>query len=167
MFCPGCGAQNTVEQKFCRACGLNLEQSAQSLIEQTPSEKRSELKTAERRLEKFGTIAFGGLGVVGLMAVVGMIYKIFMKFIWDGSSVISGVIFILLLIFAVLGIAYVIFNESLKEKKLAARNPHNEPALKTVNTAKLLEERQFDSIPSVTEDTTKLLGVEKKTQTFE
>lgn len=164
MFCPNCGANNTTDQKFCRSCGLNLEQTALSLLEQKPSGVRAGLTLAEKRLEKLGNIAFGGLGIVGLMAVIGMIYTIVVKFILSGSSIISGIIFILLLIFAVLGIAYVIFNESLKEKKLAAKNPHIEPSIESVDTGKLLDENQFEPVPSVTEDTTKLLRVRIKTK---
>ncbi len=163
MFCPGCAAKNSVDQKFCRSCGLNLEMTAQSLLEQKPGDKLAKAGIAEKRLEKFGNIAFGGLILVGIVAVLGMIYTIFQKFIMSGEGIISGIIFILLLIFAMLGIAYVIFNESLKEKRLAAKNPHIEPSVESADTDRLLEEGSFDPIPpSVTEDTTALLGVKQK-----
>lgn len=34
MYCPDCGKTNSAEQKFCRACGLQLEQVVQSLVAQ-------------------------------------------------------------------------------------------------------------------------------------
>lgn len=149
-------------QKFCRSCGLNLEQTAQSLVTQKPSAKLADIQVAEKRLAKFGNIAFGGLGVVCVAAVIGMIYTILSTFILSGENPIAGVIFILFLIFATLGLAYVLFNEHLKEKKLAARNPNIEPEIEGTPTGTLLEEKHFEPMPSVTENTTELLGIERK-----
>ena len=162
MFCPGCGSKNSVDQRFCRSCGLNLEQTAQSLVSQKPSAAVADLKVTEKRLEKFGNIAFGGLGVVCLAAVIGIIYAIVDAFILSGENVIAGIIFILFLIFAMLGLAYVLFNEHLKEKKLAARNPNMQAEIEGTPTGKLLEEKHFEPVPSVTENTTELLKIERK-----
>lgn len=38
MFCPNCGEQNSLEQKFCRNCGINLEQTAAFVREQSAGE---------------------------------------------------------------------------------------------------------------------------------
>lgn len=166
MYCPGCAAENSVEVKFCRSCGLNLEQAAESLLAQMPNGRRTDLEKSQRRLDRLGTVAFGGLGLVGLIGVIAMIYAILVKFILNGASVISGVIFIALLVFAVLGLTYVIINESLKEKKLKARNPYFDTASEKTDTNKLIEERDFQPVPSVVESTTSLLDVrtgQKKT----
>ena len=164
MYCPSCSAQNSVEQKFCRSCGMNLEMSVTSLLEQFPNGERVDLQRQEKRLEKFGTIVFTGFGVVCSAAVIGIIYAIFDAFILGGENVVAGVIFILFLLFAALGLTYVVINENLKEKKLAARNPNVEPLLKGVGTGKLLEEGHFEPVPSVTEGTTELLGIKRKTR---
>lgn len=161
MFCPNCGQQNSIEQKFCRKCGLNLETSAASLAEQR---ERGDVGSSDRRLEMFGNIVFGGLGLVGLAGVAGMIYTVIVKFVLTGEGVAFGVIISLLLIFAVLAIAFVIVNEARKEKsgKISSRDP--KATLAELDTAKLLQTGDFQPIPSVIEETTNLLPVENRTR---
>lgn len=166
MFCPNCGANNSTEQKFCRSCGLNLERTAESLIEQMPSAESAKLLKRERNLEKFGNFAFGGFGVVLLIAILSIIYLIITKVILSGNSVFGGIILIAFIVFAALTLAYVVFNEDLKERK-QKMNPtlKNELSAKQ-DTAKLLEEKPFQPIPSVTENSTELFPIENKTKKF-
>lgn len=162
MFCPNCGANNSTEQSFCRSCGLNLEDIAESLLEQIPSAESAKFLRKQRNLEKFGNIAFGGFGVVFLAAVGALIYWIFTKMILTGNGVFAGILLIAFIVFAVLTLAYVVLNEDLKEKK-QKKNPTLENELsEPKDTAKLLEEKPFEPIPSVTEVTTNLLFVEKR-----
>lgn len=162
MYCPSCGQENSTEQKFCRKCGLNLEKSAASLIEQRPD---GGFEGTDRRLEMFGNIAFGGLILVGLAAVTGMIYTVVTKFILTGQGIVFGVIISLLLIFAVLGLAYVVLNESRKSNRPATNDSDEKPlAFEKPDTGKLLDTGGFEPIPSVIEDTTDLLKVEAKTR---
>jgi glucan phosphoethanolaminetransferase (alkaline phosphatase superfamily) len=167
MFCPNCGANNTTEQKFCRSCGLNLEKTAESLIEQIPSAESANLLRREKLIEKFGNFALGGLGVVILFAVTILIYKLVEKFLVTGTNVYFAVLMIAFIVFAFLSLIFVVFNESLKEKK-AKINPalENESAVEN-ETAKLLEEKPFEPARSVTENTTGLLYAEQKTKKFE
>ena len=69
MFCPNCGSKNSTQQKFCRSCGLSLEKSAQSLVEQIPAKIDQSLERRKEKLERFGVIALSGLGVVGAGAL--------------------------------------------------------------------------------------------------
>ena len=63
MFCPNCGAKTSVEQKFCRACGLGLEKIALSLTEQLPTRADDNLPSAEKaRLERWGLAALSVFG---------------------------------------------------------------------------------------------------------
>lgn len=156
MFCPNCGTNNLTEQKFCRACGLNLEKSAESLLEQIPSAESAKLLRKERNLEKFGNIAFGGFGLIFLAGIGTLIYVIFTKMILTGNSVFAGILLIAFIIFAVLTLAYVFLNEDLKERK-KKKNPTEINEIENRDTAKLLEEKHFESIPSVTENSTELL----------
>lgn len=158
MFCPGCGSKNSTDQRFCRSCGMNLEQAAQSLLEQFPGGESIDLARREEMLERFGKIAFGGFGIVLLIAVAGMIYTIVTKMVLGGEQPWAGVVLVAFILFAVLTLIYVVFNEDLKEKrKKALRPPPVEPTRDSVVTGKLLDEGHFEPIPTVTENTTDLL----------
>src|SRR5688572_4391541 len=100
MYCPACGSQNSTEQKFCRSCGMNLELSASSLLEQYPDRQRFDLQKQERSLEAFGNLAFGGLGVIVGLSICGFIYLIVTRMILSGTQPVAGVLFALFLIFA-------------------------------------------------------------------
>lgn len=76
MFCPQCASKNDSDQKFCRACGMNLEQTALSVREQSGDDVPADLTRQEKALAKFGTVAFTGFGVVICIAVLGIIYAI-------------------------------------------------------------------------------------------
>jgi len=164
MFCPNCGANNSTEQKFCRSCGLNLEKSSESLLEQIPNAQNANLIKQSQLVEKFGNFALGGLGLVILTAISAIIYGIFSKMILTGANVLVGILLIAFLIFAALSLIFVMFNESIKEKK-AKTNPALKSELnEKQETAKLLEQKHFEPAASVTENSTELLFVENKTR---
>ncbi|HLM00970.1 MAG TPA: zinc ribbon domain-containing protein [Pyrinomonadaceae bacterium] len=167
MFCPNCGANNTTEQKFCRSCGLNLEKTAESLVEQIPSAESARLLRREKLLERFGNFALGGLGAVILFAVAILIYYVIEKYLLGGTNIYFAVLAIGFIVFAFLSLIFVFFNETLKEKK-AKINPALTNELTGKNeTANLLEEKPFAPARSVTENTTGSLYVERKTKKFE
>jgi zinc-ribbon domain len=167
MFCPNCGANNSTEQKFCRSCGLNLEKTAETLLEQIPSAESAKLLKRERNLEKFGNVVFTGFGVVLVTAVGAMIYLIITKVILSGNSVFGGILLVAFLVFAILMLAYVVFKEDLKEKKQKANPTLQNELSEKRETGKLLEEKPFEPVPSITENTTDLLYAESKTRKLE
>lgn len=164
MFCPNCGATNTTEQKFCRTCGLNLEKTSESLLRQIPSAQSANLRRQEKLLEKFGNIAFGGFGVVLLTGVAAIIYVVITKFVLSGTNIFAGILLTAFVIFAALALAYVIFAESIKEKKQKIGFQAGKESEKAKDTAKLLEEKPFDPVRSVTENSTELIYVESETK---
>ena len=163
MFCPNCGANNATEQKFCRSCGLNLEQSARSLLEQVPSAERANLLRREQSLERFGGIAFTGLGIALLAGLLGLLYYIFMLNIWSGRNIPLGIILMLVIVFGSMAVAYIYMIEAAKDRRTGVDPDLTRELGKGVDTGKLLEEGNFEPA-SVTERTTELLHVENKTR---
>jgi hypothetical protein len=169
MFCPNCGANNNTEQKFCRACGLNLEKTAEFLTEQFPELGKKELLRQQILLEKFGALAFCGFGVVVVMGVGAIIYSIITKMIipGPGDKVFTGILLLAFMVFATLLLAYVFFSKIFKEKKQKT-SPNIEKELAApANTGKMLDEGYLQPVSSVTEHSTELLYDTARTKKFD
>jgi hypothetical protein len=166
MFCPNCGSNNSTEQKFCRSCGLNLEKSAESLIEQMPSAQSANLLRREKAIERFGSFALGGLGVVGIIGIAALSWILVTKVVLTGTNVFAAVLLISFFVFAILSLVFVVLNESLKEKKAKANPMLTNELNEAKNTGKLLEDKPFEPSASVVENSTELLYAENKTQKF-
>ncbi len=165
MFCPGCGANNSIEQKFCRACGLNLELSARSLKEQAPDIERADLQRQERALEKFGAVAFTGFGVVVALGFCALIFMILKNMVFGGVNPLLGILLSAFFVFAALTLGYVFWRESLKSKREKLEMaPGRMKEISQPANRKLIEEKDFHAVPSVIEDTTELLKLERKTK---
>lgn len=160
MYCPNCGAQTSIEQNFCRACGLGLEKIAQSLSEQLPTKVDLSLQAQKERFEKLGIAALSvfGLGVLSLL-----VYLVGYKLISKGD-LFSTLAFIGFFIMVVCGIGSVILFAKAKEAGDAAikRRPQPDLAKGTETTKDLLSEGHFEPVPTVTERTTELLVAEKR-----
>jgi hypothetical protein len=166
MFCPNCGANNSTEQKFCRSCGLNLEKTAESLLEQIPSAESANLLKQKRLLEKFGNFAFSGFATILLLGISILVFVVFNKMILTGENVLLGLFLISFIIFAVFSLVWVFLNESIKDKKQKI-NPELVKEFEKKDTARLLEDKRFEPVPSVAEETTDLLYTESKTRKLE
>jgi len=166
MFCPNCGAKNSSEQKFCRSCGMNLEQTALTLADQFGAVRDVSSQSIDRFFENLGKVAFGGFGTVLVIGLGFLLYTILTRFILDGSQVAFGVFLFLFVIFASMSLCYVIYIESRKDRRAFK---HLEPSardLSAPDTGRFLKEPAEMPIPSVVEDTTDLLHVEAKTRRF-
>jgi|GEM_PF-5172861 len=142
---------------------MNLEHTAISVIEQFPNEASAGLRKQERLLEKFGNIAFGGFGIVILVAICAMIFVIFTKMILNGSQPFGGIMLTAFILFAVASVGYVLWNQILEDKRskilaTAVRDPDL-----AKSTGELLPDADFEPIASVTENTTKLLEIKRDT----
>jgi hypothetical protein len=165
MYCPNCSQKNYNQQKFCRKCGMNLEQISAALTEQLP-DRDTDIERSEARLEVFGNIAFVGLGIILAAAVVGILYMIITRMILNGEAPIVGVLLANAVVFAAMALTYVVLREDLNERKKKARavpDPVPGPEVE-IDTNKLLQDPIHEPAPSIVEDTTDLLPVEKKTR---
>jgi hypothetical protein len=82
MFCPRCSAQNRLEQKFCRNCGLSLP-SVRLALEGKVDEAAAELKRSHDTLGP----AVGTLGIFILAALANIFF-----FGWEWGAVINLVL---------------------------------------------------------------------------
>lgn len=144
---------------------MNLENSAASLLEQFPKKARADLQREEKMLQRFGQVAFTGFGIVIGIALLAMIYFIFTKMILAGEQPWAGALLISFIVFAGLSLGYVIWQESLKEKRAKLETAPGRNIGSSESTEKLLNESTFEPVPnSVVEDTTELLTKKSKTK---
>ena len=157
MFCPSCGTQNSIEQNFCRACGLSLEKTALSLSEQLPAKVDRSIQAQKERLEKLGV---GALCVFGFGLLSLLLFLMGQKLISKGMLGILAMVGVLIMIVCGLG-SVILFA---KAKDLDEKSPtRRQPDLSRTETTKdLLTEGHFESVPTITERTTELLAVNKR-----
>ena len=80
MFCPNCGSKNDDKQNYCRFCGLNIQASAKSLMDQIvfgkDSDSLKKLRTFKRTVDVASTILIGAL-------IAGVVADIFLVIEWS------------------------------------------------------------------------------------
>jgi hypothetical protein len=167
MYCPSCGNQNSVDQKFCRSCGLGLQKVAQTLSEQLPTKLDVSLQQKKERLEKLGVAA---LSVFGVGAAIPVLYGIFYKMMYTQGKVIAGLGLLALIIVLGCGLLSVIlFAKANEVKETSAKRASSEPPeLKSaINTGELPEPAPRSPSFSVVDRTTELLMADGKTNAKE
>jgi hypothetical protein len=163
MYCPNCGKITSLEQRFCRSCGLSLERISQLLAELIPTleaEDASRIKRRLRDLERLGKIA----GIV-----VCMLSGLFLLAFFFGAGIEGinndnpGEGFLLLgmgagvIVVALFAAYYIIL------RRKASEQQRQQPELiQAEETAKLFPETYLETIPSVTEQTTELLRADRE-----
>jgi hypothetical protein len=160
MFCPNCGKVTALEQKFCRTCGLSLEKTAQSLLEQRPGE----ITSSSRRKEKLERMATAALSVFGLGVLAMILYAVVYKVILVQGRVFEGLAILAFLAIVASGLIAVYLFAEANEAGPKVRPEVGKPIelAKSESTSKLLSEGSLEPVSSVTERTTDLLGVEKE-----
>jgi hypothetical protein len=159
MFCPNCGSKNSTQQKFCRSCGLSLEKTAQSLIEQIPAKIDQSLERRKEKLERFGFIALIGVGIVGVGAFS---YMIIFNMMLAQGKILGGLALLTIIICGRFAGFFFNYANFLKETAVKNRLQPPEEMREYETPAKLLNDSYLEPIPSVTEGTTELLYVERE-----
>ena len=158
MLCPNCGTRTTTTHKFCRNCGLNLEPVSKAVAaHRAPgggSPSRSAREADRRNVQNLTKGLFVGvvvvlLGVLVVAALPGRAFKL--------MGVMTALIGIVFSLVAVLSSLRAVAGGS---DVAAPAGP--DPLEGAPQTGPLLAEQHFEPVPSVTERTTDLLGVEVK-----
>jgi len=158
MYCPNCGTKTSLEQNFCRACGLSLEKTALSLSEQLPAKVDQSLQARKERLEKLGMVALSifGLGLLSLL-----MYGIGLKLIDKGLWAILPLVGFFLIVICGLG-SVILFAKAKDLDEKSSKRPQPNLTSGGETTKELLSEGHFEPVPTVTERTTELLSVDKR-----
>ncbi len=163
IFCPNCSANNKIEQNFCRFCGLNLLETTKSLRTQFSTDVKEQ---RFKRLELIKKLSDSLLVTLALTAAIGMLIYSYS----DSSQAFffgrKSFVFTLIVVFLTVQSALSYFrrkNTTGYWEELAAKKAASPGELKARETAKLLEDKPFEPAASVTENSTRLLFVENKT----
>ena len=158
MHCPGCGNESSLDQKFCRKCGFNLEPvsaliTGETAIDQVKQEKSEHERRLVRRM-------FRWLSIGCLVLLLGVILVIFNKgFIHEPmfQSIAS------LLILGGVAVAFYGVVSSIMRGTYLPDKTSNSPQRLSENrtTNELPDARIPLPMPSVTERTTQLIGEDK------
>lgn len=165
MYCPCCGIQTSLDQKYCRSCGMDLQ-----MISQTVGEHQGHIveknEARQKRLERWGKItSLIGISVLSLLLIG--------AFICLSISALFGISFdafgfgSFAPVVAAIGFCSIIIGGGLMAY------PSISKELRTLQPAKLTKKAQTtvelsitntgEQMPSITEGTTDLLEADNST----
>ncbi|HZS44897.1 MAG TPA: zinc ribbon domain-containing protein [Blastocatellia bacterium] len=153
MHCPNCGKKATLDQKYCRSCGMTLDWVSRFLTQYRSSQPVQTRAQRDRQIAgQMAKTLFSGV----VMLVAGMALLAVGK---DGALHWLGLTAVL---FAVLTAAYAVISPMWKAgagRDAEVRATNELPALNRESFTFLPERREPVPVPSVTEPTTELLPV--------
>lgn len=165
VFCPNCSAKNKIEQNFCRFCGFNLQDTKKSLAAQLSLDKNASRFHQLKSIKRLTDFASVGLIIIVSTGIILSVYAILNHMVFSGRRVLLGLALIgMIFEFAIRQI------RRIKRRKIMEDEAKTNPLadeLTERETAKLLEEKPFAPVQSITEKTTGLLYAEQKTKKIE
>lgn len=160
MYCPNCSSQNNNNQNFCRFCGLNLEETAKSLKLQLSFGKKSQKL---KKLDKINQI----FNYTSICLIVSFVAGLFIFSYFDSFDRNSFKSFLKIAL-AIYFLFYFSQETTKYYQRQKTENDSNdliEPTeLQSKKTSKLLEEKTFIPISTVTENSTELLYTKNRTK---
>jgi len=154
MHCPSCGHESSLEQKFCRQCGFNLEPVSKLVaggraIEPVEPDKSEAERLLVRRM--FRWLSWGCIAIL-----LGVVLLVLAK------GVLSPIFYLLASFFLLGGISiatYGLFSSIIKGTYLPGKASKSPEQIGQNRTTKELPEADIPvPVPSVTERTTQLIG---------
>src|SRR5262245_12431828 len=134
MFCPNCGAKNSVEQNYCRGCGLKLDAIVEAVSDQLPSKDYAERQRRKERFERLGLVCLSMAGVIGFTWLLYLAIEY--KLIYLGPGILFGSAIGALIGFLLLSVFFFYYPRLFTKAK---GRPYEEAQPPDVVTAKLIE----------------------------
>lgn len=163
MFCPNCGARNHRRQNYCRYCGLNLRDAAKSLTSQLVFGEDSYWAQSLGSVKRVMDLALAALA--GVLIVCAVSYFFFDVDFGKGVLKMGAVLFFLLE-----SLKGAVGYYQRKERSKARADKFGRGKVEQLGaeeTGKFLEEKPFETVPSVLENSTELLPVANNTRRVE
>ncbi|HEX8567308.1 MAG TPA: zinc ribbon domain-containing protein [Pyrinomonadaceae bacterium] len=163
MHCPNCGSRNKKHQNYCRYCGLHLPDIEKLFLSQLVfGEDTKQLK----KLRSAGKL----IDYVQILLIVLFALGVFRLATTDfdgGKDLVKLSLVSFMLLMAADGTLKYFQRQSLKTNRRDVITSAEEEKLEARETAKLIEEKPFSPVPSVTEVSTELLFVEANSKRAE
>lgn len=158
MYCPNCGAQNKKKQNFCRYCGLHLQDIEKAFLNQivfgVETERLKNLRNV-RKITDYAQMFSVVMLAIGILALVFSDSNI-------GKVLLTGSLLSFFLGQAIRGLfGYLQRQESGKNARQDISDNEERREFQSRETNKLIEEKPFIPISSVTENETELLHAER------
>ena len=164
MYCPNCGAQNKKKQNFCRYCGLSLQDIEKSYLSQLAFGADTKLLKKLRSARKTSDAAH-------FFSVIILIIGIITMFLSDssmGKILITGSLLSFFWVQIIReAVGYIQRRHLEKNDVPNVSNNAEHREFKTRETNKLIEEKPFVPVSSVTENSTQLLYIDRKSNELE
>ena len=158
MYCPNCGAQNKKKQNYCRYCGLHLQDIEKSYLNQLAFGADTKLLKKLRSARKTSDSA-------QFFSVILMIVGIITMFLSDsamGKILVTGSLLSFFLAQILREAVGYIQRRHLERNDLENTSNYKEQReFRSRETNKLIEEKPFMPVSSVTEGETELLYADK------
>ena len=160
IFCPNCSSKNSIEQNFCRFCGLDLTEASESLSAQLAYKKNARQLKQLQLIKKLNDFALTGL-IITIMSGIGiLIHALVNQVLFPGWKVLP-----------VIMVAFTIFDfvtRKIRRRKIREISEGNKKekadAISGRETAKLLEEKPFVPAAGVMKDSAEILFAERETK---
>jgi hypothetical protein len=160
MHCPSCGNESSLDQKFCRKCGFNLEPVSR-LVSGNLNAEELKLERAEReKLALRRMVSWMGRGM--LILLMGVVLMVINKqfHLHQLVGLLSTFIILAGVSVAMYGLMDAMRGGRDRSKSKAIENADPDTPANNLkaDTTRELEERMPIPLPSVTERTTQLIG---------